>query len=413
MTGLSSWYDSVDPILDIGLRDPDIAGHPGSGIDISSVQYRIMERSSDGFSEWIDHTGEVETITGGVEGDSRVSLGLELSLYPEWRGSIQFKASDIVGNSVESVILDMGVDVKAPTFELLSPSLLSTHKEGNIDLVIKAVDRPGSGVDPSTVEWRYGIDGVMSQWLEVNASGGGEEMVFDIRHYFYPGKNEIQFRAEDNVGNEGESEMFRLTVEKKIENLPPVPGIRSPLNGTVISIGTPLTLDGSDSYDDGFGPYGELRYTWISNIDGYLGSGEVVSIYLGSLGEHRIRLYVDDGAPGHNISTEVNVVVKEKDDPNGTEYDPPSTEERDYWMPILFGVVLMVIILAIVIVLVRHNRRKKDEEATIGYIERTEDDLEYERRLEEEEMSLGLTSDEDERFDEDMELERRELYGYE
>ncbi|MGA1848940.1 MAG: PA14 domain-containing protein, partial [Thermoplasmatota archaeon] len=337
MTGLSSWYGSEQPVLDLVMRDPDIDGYPGSGIDISSLQYRIMERSSDGFSEWIDHTGEVETITKGVEGDTQVSFSLELSLRPDWRGSIQFRGSDDVGNSVESAILDMGIDVRAPIFEFLSPNLVSTQKEGNIDLVIKAVDRPGSGVDPSTVEWRYGMDGVMSEWLKVNASGGGEEMIFGQRHYFYPGVNEIQFRARDNVGNGRESEMFKMTVEKRIENLPPVPGIRSPLNDTVIHLGTPLSLDGSDTTDDGQGAFEELRFTWISNIDGYLGSGEIINVYLGSLGEHRIRLYVDDGTPGHNISAEVNVIVKEKDDQNNTEYDPPATEERNYWMPILFG----------------------------------------------------------------------------
>lgn len=414
LSGLSSWYGTEDPVLDLEFRDPDIEGFSGSGIDPTTIQYRIMERSSDGFSEWMDHTGEYLVIVPGIEGDTHISLSIEMSLNPDWRGSVQFKASDTVGNTYESAIFDTGIDMREPVFEFLSPNLLASQKEGDIDIVVKIIDRPGSGVDTSSVQWMYWMDDEMSLWKDLNVSGGGEEVVMGMRHYFNPGKYNIQFRAADNVGNSAVSEIFSLTVEPRIKDLAPVPEIRSPLNGTEIRIGTLLTLDGSDSTDDGRGAFDELRFTWISNIDGYLGSGEIVNIYLVSLGEHRVRLYVDDGTPGHNISAEVSVLVKEREDnnDNGTG-DPIQRDEKDYWTPILLGILLMLIILAFIVVLVRRNRKMEYGEARIGYMERTDDDLDYERRLMEEERRLGIGSDENESSGEDIERERRELYGEE
>jgi hypothetical protein len=77
------------------------------------------------------------------------------------------------------------------------------------------------------------------------------------------------------------------------------------------------------------------------------------------------------------------------------------------------GIVAILILLVIVILLIRRNNRIREDQTRLDYVERTEDDYEYEDKLEDEERSLGYFMEEDDRTDEELERERGELYGYE
>jgi hypothetical protein len=414
LSNIRGWYGTTEPELSISLRDPSIGSDPGSGVDTRSIQYRIKRRTDDSFSPWTILDEGIETVTEGSEAPVEITSNVKLSLDPTWRGSIQWRGADIVGNLAESSIIDIGIDRQGPIFELLSPNIQVGQKEGTIGFIVKVLDRPGSGIDPGSMEWRYKIEGEWSEWEQLSISGSGEEIIFDTERFFPAGNNQVQFRCVDNVGNFGYSETFSILTEPNVLNDPPVPVIRSPLPGTVIRIGSPLTLDGSDSYDDGEGAFGSLRFTWISNIDGYLGNGEIIIVHLSNLGEHRIRLFVDDGSPGHNISVEVNVTVRERDVNGGntTDDDIPNGD-RDLLTPIILGAILIVILLVAVILLIRRNNRMKDDQIRLDYVVRTEDDYEYEDRIEEEERSMGFYISGEERRSEVIEKERDELYGYE
>ncbi|MGA1848942.1 MAG: PA14 domain-containing protein [Thermoplasmatota archaeon] len=414
LSDIRGWYGSTEPELSVGLRDPMIGIHQGSGIDISSVRYRIKERTEDAFSDWMSGDPDVSILTEGQEAPGKILYNTTLSLDAGWRGSMQWRVADIVGNQAQSSIIDIGVDRIGPLFELLSPNLQVAQKEGEIGFIVKVIDRPGSGIDPLSLDWRYRIDGEWLDWVHLNISGSGEEIIFDVSGSFPVGNNQVQFRGADNVGNLGYSETYKVLTEPIVLNNPPVAVIKVPLPGTVIRIGSPLLLDGSDSYDDGEGAFEELRFTWISNIDGYLGSGEEISVYLSNLGEHRIRLFVDDGTPGHNVSVEVNVTVREGDGGGGNNTDDDiSQDESDLLRPMIAGAIAILVLLVVVVLVIRRNNRIREDQTRLDYVERTDDDYEYDDRLEEEERSLGIYVEGDDRTEQEIHREREDLYGYE
>ncbi|HHD16875.1 MAG TPA: PKD domain-containing protein, partial [Euryarchaeota archaeon] len=100
----------------------------------------------------------------------------------------------------------------------------------------------------------------------------------------------------------GEDEL----VGPNVENLDPEAKIASPLELDEFSTDVPVVLNGSLSTD----PEGDdLLYNWSSNIDGFLGEGDVIEV-LFTEGYHLITLTVDDGLGG--ISTdEVQIMVVE------------------------------------------------------------------------------------------------------
>ena len=389
LSGIPRWYGTTQPGLTVGFRDPMIGSESGSGIDTASIEYRMKERTDDTFSPWTSQDTVIETVLNGSEAPLDIISKFGFSLSPGWRGSIQWRVSDIVGNMAESSILDIGIDRQGPVFELLSPNLQISQKEGEIGFLMKANDRPGSGIDPASMEWRYRVLGEWTEWKAINISGSGEEIVFDVSGIFPPGNNQVQFRCEDIVGNVGYSETYNILTESAVSNLPPLAVIRSPLPGTQIRIGSPLTLDGSDSSDDGEGAFPEIRFTWVSNIDGYLGSGEVITVYLSYIGEHRIRLFVDDGTPGHNVSTEVNVTVRPGGGGGGNITDNDIEEdEKGLLTAIIIGVILVLALLVLVILLIRRSNNISYEQTRLDYVERTDDDLEYEEMGEEEDLGF-------------------------
>ncbi|MGA1819520.1 MAG: hypothetical protein ACMUHU_00775 [Thermoplasmatota archaeon] len=410
LSAFMPWYGDPAPKVTLGIRDPAVGGIPSSGIDISSIEYRLKERSSDAFQEWTRAGIETTVLEHGIEAPTSVLATFTFDLDPSWRGSVQWRVSDIVGNSVESSTVDIGIDSSGPEFELLSPNIQIVQDEGPNTLIMKVFDRPGSGVAPDTIQYRLDTGSGWSDWTGINVTGSGVEIIFDVVLELPAGTNLVHFSAEDLVGNWGSSLVYTIITEPVTINQPPVPGIKAPVNGSSIKLGNPLLLDASGTRDDSAGPFQNLRFTWISNIDGYLGTGVVLNVYLKNLGEHRIRLYVDDGE--FNISTSVYVEVKENEPgPQPDDDDDLTRPEPDYFTPLMISAFLIVLLLLGLFLVYRRYKGRKDEETRLDFVERTDDDLEYELRTEEEEKALGVHVEKDGRSEEEREEERRKLYG--
>ena len=109
--------------------------------------------------------------------------------------------------------------------------------------------------------------------------------------------------------------------------------------------GTLITFDGRASTDDGKGPYRELRYYWVSNITGLIGTEAFIRRSL-PVGHHLITLYVDDGQYNSTASVEIEVVTPPIGPTDG-EHGPPSgggegMSRTDVAALVLIGVVILV-----------------------------------------------------------------------
>ncbi len=372
-SGMDTWYNLEDPNITFELRD--IAGGDSlpSGIDTESLAYRVREEKETLFTSWKEPEVYVNVSRYGLEAPVEMSVSMLLDLSPGWAGSIQLTVSDIVGNEVISQPIEIRIDQTGPTFKVLSPDLGEVHPEGEITLTVKARDMFGSGVDPETVEYRLDRGNGWTNWSGLDLTEEGEEILFQLVLDLPAGENGLQFRCRDIVGNIGTSEIFDITLELKTPNMPPVVSIDAPIDWAIIYLGTPVTLDGSGTEDDGLGPYEDIRYSWFSSIYGYLGSGPVLKVYLQELGDQRITLFVDDGQ--FNVSGSINVMVLAVS-PGGGNDTPEGDDTDRKGDPLVTMIVISAIVLVMVlilVVLVRRYRKQTQKEIKLDLVERTDD----------------------------------------
>lgn len=413
LSSIESWYGSIEPEFTLRAYDPRNGNITGSGIDIGSFDCRIKERNSDSYAPWQSIDPLVIERVEGVEGPEELTVKHSIVLTPNWRGSIQWRISDLVGNDHTTSSIDIGIDQRDPAFTLIDPNIGLVQKEGLVNFIASVTDIGGSGIDGSTLEYRYGTGENWSEWTWINNSGGGQELNFGLDLELAIGENRLQFRSQDVVGNQGTSDIYAILAEERVVNQKPVPNIDNPVNGSVLYAGELIMLDASSSSDDGNGLFIELEYTWISNLEGYLGSGVTVEdVQLFSIGLHRIRVYVDDGSPNHNVSAEVFIdVIQRNDTDDDDDDDDVSTPEGTNYMTLvlLFLLILAIIVIAIVF-LIRKNKENDEDQVMLDFVERTEDDFEYESRILEEEKELGIHVENDEVSQDLLDAERRRLY---
>lgn len=92
-----------------------------------------------------------------------------------------------------------------------------------------------------------------------------------------------------------------------VPNHIPTVRIVKPQDNTVVVSGSTLSLIGS-AYDLDIGSMGSNQLQWLSNIDGFLGNGDQLSIAKLSIGTHIITFQADDGS-GDVASATVRVTV--------------------------------------------------------------------------------------------------------
>ena len=93
------------------------------------------------------------------------------------------------------------------------------------------------------------------------------------------------------------------------QNTVPKPAISSPDDGNIYDTRTPVDFNASGSTDQ---DRDILSFYWTSSVSGFLSREEAFTALLPE-GEHRITLYVNDGA-GHNVSAKVSVTVNKAPD---------------------------------------------------------------------------------------------------
>jgi len=350
-SNIRDWYGSEEVPVEVGIIDRPTG--TGSGINIDTIEYRLMEEGGD----WSEPVRiEVKEATG--QGPQLLDLEEVVRLRKDWKGYIRFSVMDLLGNPASSGAVSLGIDTRAPGIEVTGPAPGSdlTSGEFNISAIFK--DIGGSGTDAGSIGYRYSGDGGQwSRWLEpMVMMEGGNHLVW-IDDDLGTGPVRVQFRGSDMVGNLALSDELGYTIREPVINMPPIPVIRAPLNGTKVYFGDVLKLDAFGTTDDGLGEFPGVRFTWISDIDGYLGRGNSIEVKLGK-GQHRIFLFADDGSPGHNVSTSVSVEVVSR---SVLEEDPPMGNEGkdDSGIP-WPGIILIVAVslLASAIVLAVYHRKR-------------------------------------------------------
>ncbi|MBN1389135.1 MAG: FG-GAP repeat protein [Candidatus Thermoplasmatota archaeon] len=370
LSGVPLWVNTTHPVFEICVRDADQGSFPNSGLDPSSIMFRTVDEEGVR-SDWSLPSKVKESVDD--PGSYIASIGPELTT--NWKGRVQFQASDIEANNVLSPWVEMGVDMRPPDIMVMEPASGETVEGSIVKFMVRATDLGGSGFDGRTLEYRSRSDVVgWSSWTNIGTGSEGTELLFNISLDLEFGIVELLFRGSDLMGNRYETSPSRLTVTKPVINLRPVAVIRTPLNNSVYRYGEPVTLSSEGTHDDGIGEYSPVRMTWTSSLQGLLGTGRLLSIDLQS-GEHLITLYADDGAPGHNVSVSVVITILEPPDPNGTGPVPVDEDEKSWnaFVIIFFGMVTVVLMGIVTMVMVA--RRRQGGETRLGVVKETEDDI--------------------------------------
>ncbi|MGA1820803.1 MAG: PA14 domain-containing protein [Thermoplasmatota archaeon] len=392
LSDIRPWYNNTTPLLNVFMNDPPTSYRSGSGIDLGTIEYRLIDEY--GWGDRVSVEKGVEIISYGEEGPAEVKVGIRPTLIEGAGSSIQWYVSDLCGNEMASEALSIGVDLKAPGFNVLSPDLTSFTSGTGLNIACMASVPGGSGVDGSSILWRLGSGDTWSDWISARASGVEEELRFNISVVVAAGENMLQMKASDAVGNTGESRIFMFSGTRAPVNEPPKAVIVLPTNGTKVRSGIRLTLDASGSSDDGLGEFPVLRFSWFSDLDGYLGGDVTMDVHLEKVGRHRITVYVDDGSPGHNVSASVQIEVlpatpadDDDDDGEGGKVDIVS---------VLLIIVSLIVVSVVLGMIIKSVVPKGEGETRMDVVERTEDDEEYEERTRDEDRFMEGEAEEPE-----------------
>jgi hypothetical protein len=414
LTEYRSWYAEASPTVELIIYDPASYGGFGSGVNTTSLEYRLRKGSDTAFGEWSGKGRKVTALVQGPELPASVRTSFKLELTNDWNGQVQFRARDGAGNEIQSSSLFLGVDMVPPSISLIAPNLSKPQMSTGFDVLIRTFDGKGSGVDGGSIGYRLRntASTEWGEWTLMGQKDTGLEVLTTMTLRLSPGDYVLQFQAQDSVGNLGLSPMYDLQVEEPRTDLAPVPVIKAPLDGAIYRIGYPVPLDATGTTDDGLGRYPSLVLTWFSNVSGYLGSGRSLTTYKLTPGHHRITLFADDGSPGHNVTAVVNITIKDMDVLDDDDVDPID-DDGDIDLLVLLGAftVITILIAALVIFLMMRYRARREEEIRLEYAVRTEDDDYYDDRTMEEERALGINVEEKKLSGEELERKRRELYG--
>ena len=298
--GHQIWVGTHTPVCSILIDDGD-----GSGVSAKHVEYSFATSSMYEFGPW-------EKVPGVTDGNE-VRVSVKTVFVNGKTNFIRFRAKDIAGNGwTFSPTYNVWVDEEPPLFSNFRPY------EGDVQVgerVLISIDifdirsgREGSGVLPSSIEYRYSTQGagLFGDWYSapITSISGGRvhiEMSLDLVE---GSDNHVQFQSSDYVGNYALSREFNIIV-----NSAPVifaegeedavidfskwmrdRCLSSPLNGLTYLTDEKILFDASWITD----PDGDdLSYEWWSDLDGFLSSSP--SFYRSiSAGDHTITLIVND-----------------------------------------------------------------------------------------------------------------------
>ena len=244
---------------------------------------------------------------------------------------IWFRAKDLAGNGyTTSDKYNVWVDAEGPRYKMISPTT-DYQPSRTVDVSLEITD-PQSGVDASTIEYRYSTQGVgkFTPWKPYKEGEDGKTVIVRITETFRRGDNNfIQVRGKDLAGNPlTTSEPFRIYV-----NTVPDIEILSPSQSDIIYENQRIIFDATPSYDpDGDEP----TIWWYSSLDN-MKEPFSKSAYAESkefyVGEHTITVIAeDDDGEQAQLTFTINVRKEEQGPIEGLDTDgdglPDSWEQR-------------------------------------------------------------------------------------
>jgi len=341
------WYCG-DEEMNITVEEKKNSLGDCSGINLSSFRYRFYDDDIRPL-EWKDDITAQSVLEGTDEKVVIVDISFPVPGRDLYGNLLQVEIRDNGGNLVQDEWV-VKVDRGPPSVEMGAYSIRQGDIVPFLRAGIEAAD-PVSGVDGSTLEWRYNST-VWTKWLPipVNLSGSPVscERDLDLGYGVYL----VQFAVSDAAGNRGTSEVYSFDIAQDQVNSPPVPAICSPLNGDLVVRGNPVVLNAQGTSDDGLGPFSPARMSWYSNLTGFIGTGHKLS-FVPVPGYHRITLYADDGEYNVSTSVEIEVVSPDLVPGEGTEGDPDhsSSDEGTLIWVLIIGSILGVLFTLLLIML--------------------------------------------------------------
>jgi hypothetical protein len=188
------WQLAKDVNCGVTINDME-----GSGIDVSTIQYRVSPRNLSLYGVWSDWN------EGMLIDAPNVVVSTNILFEEAPRNFIQWRAMDIAGNGyTASPHYRVRVDVTPVLFDTFTPGSLDIRTTRSVLCSVHVFDNPGgSGVDLSTIELRYrSTDGEFVEWDKL----GMEGVIFDSAFTFFVDlsdgrENAVQLRGYDLAGN--------------------------------------------------------------------------------------------------------------------------------------------------------------------------------------------------------------------
>jgi hypothetical protein len=214
-------------------------------------------------------------------------------------------ADGALGSATVSVTV---VDNFAPEVEITNPD------DGSYFLTGTTVPFNGVATDAED----GALTGLSLQWFAgTQQIGSGAS----IQTTLADGTHLITLEATDTEGAKGYAQ---ITVHF-VDNLPPVCTIQEPNDGADVPAGSSVQFDASCTDPDGTGAIANVDITWVSDLDGPLGTGASVQNALVTEGVHIISVCAVDTEDATVIGCEtVTVVVFVNEPPSVTLTSPAS-----------------------------------------------------------------------------------------
>jgi hypothetical protein len=214
------WGD-VDPAL-TSNQTPDVSitiRDATSGLDVSTAEYWY---SKDGGSTYIGPYGTSCTGSDGTT-DTETVTAYEVPFYQDsmTENVIWFAIQDMFGNLSGTGWLTVHIDASEPReWANFSPT---GHVNGGLQHCTLDARDPMSGLDVSTAEYRYSVDGgtTWSGWCGASCTGSDGSTEFETLSADVPFNNHdlsagnlVSFRVSDMAGSVGTSGAWPVYIDK-------------------------------------------------------------------------------------------------------------------------------------------------------------------------------------------------------
>jgi len=299
-------------------------------------------------------TGIYKKIAG-----NNIQVTMSAQLNEGTESFIQFRASDLAGNGpTETTKYYFKIDTTPVTFNDVRPNPKQKQTKERIKCAITIEDIGGSGVNLSTIQYRYTTKdiGNFTDWSDLNlALLGNPADAVESTSWFVElkfkrgGANYVQWRAKDLAGNGYTlSEPYSTYV-----NAPPVISVNKISAKLMMTSKTDIKFNAEQTYDID-DDLSDLKFTWYSNISGKIGTGIKINKSL-IAGHHQITLVVYDGY--NNATHNFNITVIKPKASEALEGAFGMGRSFDY--AFIFIIIILIILLLFSIIYSRERKRRR------------------------------------------------------